>query len=98
MVAPTGNPVRAGRTILSDARKHASPNAGWPEAAVAGALDLSLGGPRTYPGGQSEEAWIGSGRRDVTARDIDRALILFALACIILWLLIALLGLYIPSV
>jgi len=98
IIAPTANPAMAGRTIASDAGKHASPNAGWPEAAMAGALDLSLGGPRTYPGGQSEDAWIGTGRRDATPQDVDRALVLFVLACVILWLLVAVLGLYVPTV
>ena len=44
------DPEAAWRTALRDAKKHDSPNAGWPEAAMAGALGFSLGGPRSYDG------------------------------------------------
>ena len=98
LFAPTANPAKAVRTIISDARKHASPNAGWPEAAMAGALGIAVGGPRSYPGGQSEDAWIGQGRADVVRADIDRALVMFVLACTVQWALIAVLGLYAPTV
>ncbi|MDA0655582.1 MAG: adenosylcobinamide-phosphate synthase CbiB [Proteobacteria bacterium] len=80
-VTSTGRPFRAVRTIKSDAAKHPSVNAGWPEAAMAGALDFALGGPRQYAGGIQETIWIGSGRADLDAKDIKRALDLFAAAC-----------------
>ena len=48
------------RVMQRDARLHASPNAGWPEAAMAGALGIALGGPRSYPGGVHEAAWLGA--------------------------------------
>jgi adenosylcobinamide-phosphate synthase len=46
-----------------DAGRHVSPNAGWPEAAMAGALDIRLGGPRSYHGRTLDLAWLGSGRK-----------------------------------
>ena len=45
-----------------DARRHVSPNAGWPEAAMAGVLNIRLGGPRSYDGSLVELAWLGNGR------------------------------------
>ncbi len=60
-----------------DARKHVSPNAGWPEAAMAGALDIRLGGPRSYQGRVVELAWMGSGHADLDANDIRQALRLY---------------------
>jgi len=65
------------------AGKHRSPNAGWPEAAMAGALDLSLAGPRQYGGERVEDAWIGEGSEDAGADDIRRALSLFVIACLV---------------
>ncbi len=82
-----GADARAAReAALRDARKHASPNAGWPEAAMAGALGLALGGARAYHGVEVEGATLGSGRRTATADDIIRALALYRLACAALWL------------
>ena len=57
-----------------DARKHVSPNAGWPEAAMAGALDIRLGGPRSYDGTPVDLPWLGNGRTDLDRYDIRRAL------------------------
>ena len=73
----------AWQTLLRDAGKHKSPNAGWQEAAFAGALDLALAGPRQYGDEIVDDPYIGSGRRDVTASDIDRALSLYTRACLI---------------
>jgi len=70
---------------LRDAGKHASPNAGWPEAAMAGALDLRLGGPRAYGSETVEGAWLGDGRTEATAQDIRRALALYRRASLALW-------------
>jgi len=64
--------------VSSDARKHRSPNAGWPEAAMAGALGLALAGPRSYGGVVVDDAIMGEGgRRETTAADIRRALQLY---------------------
>jgi adenosylcobinamide-phosphate synthase len=81
----------ARKTVSRDARKHASPNAGWPEAAIAGALGLKLGGRRIYDGVVIDDAFIGDGRRDANRDDIRRALSLYRRALVLHWL--ALLGL-----
>jgi len=70
----------AWRAVRRDAARHRSPNAGYPEAAMAGALDLSLAGPRVYGGIRVEDAFMGEGRRDADAKDIVRALALYRLA------------------
>lgn len=67
-----------------DARKHRSPNAGWPEAAMAGALGVRLSGPRVYDGELSTEAWVNAGAPDPTARDVGRGLDLFIKAMALL--------------
>jgi adenosylcobinamide-phosphate synthase len=81
--APHGKPFAALRTILRDSHKHKSVNAGWPEAAAAGALGLALAGPRQYDGVMVDDPWIGDGRARVNSDDIRRALFLFVLACLI---------------
>jgi len=78
--ASTGDAARA---VRRDAAKHRSPNAGWPEAAMAGALGLRLAGPRVYGETLVDDAFMGDGRRDATAGDIRRALRLYRLACVI---------------
>ena len=80
---------RAGQAVLRDARHHRSPNAGWPEAAMAGALGLALAGPRVYDGVTVDDALMGNGRRDAAASDIRAALTLYRRADA---LLIALFG------
>ena len=75
---------RAFAAMLRDARKHHSPNAGWPEAAMAGALGLALAGPRDYAEGRVEDPWIGGGTPLARPADIGRALRLYALACLLL--------------
>src|SRR5260370_975911 len=71
------------RAVWSDAAKHRSPNAGWPEAAMAGALGLSLAGPRIYGETLVEDAFMGDGRREANAADIRRGLRLYRLACVL---------------
>ncbi|MBB4837353.1 adenosylcobinamide-phosphate synthase [Sphingomonas kyeonggiensis] len=75
------------RTLLRDSHKHASPNAGWPEAAMAGALGLRLAGPIAYDGAVQNKPWIGDGRSDANAGDIARALRLYVRACLLLWII-----------
>jgi adenosylcobinamide-phosphate synthase len=74
----------AWRAVLRDAPRHRSPNAGYPEAAMAGALGLSLAGPRIYGGIKIDDATMGDGRRDATAADIRAALSLYRYADAIL--------------
>lgn len=75
----------AWQAVWRDAGKHRSPNAGWPEAAMAGALGIALAGPRSYGGVMGDYAYMGEGgRREVTSSDIRRALRLFWAADILL--------------
>ncbi|MFE0756914.1 adenosylcobinamide-phosphate synthase CbiB [Inquilinus sp. NPDC058860] len=70
-----GHVGAAWRAMWRDAPKHRSPNAGWPEAAMAGGLGLALAGPRQYHGTVVPDAWMGDGgRAEATPRDIRRAL------------------------
>ncbi|HHG90330.1 MAG TPA: cobalamin biosynthesis protein CobD [Devosia sp.] len=69
--------TRAWETAKRDAPKHASPNAGWPEAALAGALGFGLGGSRNYGGKTLDLPAMGKGKRDLGPPDIYRALRLF---------------------
>jgi adenosylcobinamide-phosphate synthase len=72
-----GSAAAAWRTVRRDAFRHRSPNAGYPEAAMAGALDLSLAGPRIYGARRVADAFMGDGRIDANAADIRRALALY---------------------
>jgi adenosylcobinamide-phosphate synthase len=81
----SGRPTHAFAIMLRDARKHRSPNAGWPESAMAGALGLALAGPRRYGEVVVADPWVGEGSARAAPRDIDRALVLYKNACLILW-------------
>ncbi len=72
------------RTMWRDASNHASPNAGWPEAAIAGALGLRLAGPIAYDGVSVAKPYIGDGRADATAADLRAALGIYRRACVLL--------------
>ncbi|WP_033074892.1 adenosylcobinamide-phosphate synthase CbiB [Sphingopyxis sp. MWB1] len=91
LVASLRDGWRAGmqswRVMRRDARRHASPNAGWPEAAMAGALGVRLAGPIAYDGVKLAKPWIGSEGRTARGEDIDRALRLYIRACLLLWLM-----------
>lgn len=73
------------QTMWRDARLHASPNAGWTEAAMAGVLGLRLAGPIAYDGVMHDKPWIGDGSPQAGARDIRRALTVYVRACLLLW-------------
>jgi adenosylcobinamide-phosphate synthase len=90
---PGATPAEGWRALWRDARRHRSPNAGWPEAAMAGVLGLRLAGPRRYGGETVDDAWMGDGRAAVTATDIRRALRLLALAWSVVGALLVLLAL-----
>jgi adenosylcobinamide-phosphate synthase len=74
-----------------DARKHESPNAGWSEAAMAGALGVRLMGPRTYGGEEVRGEWMGKGRIALSAADIRTALKIYRAACGVQLVLLAIL-------
>jgi adenosylcobinamide-phosphate synthase len=80
-LSPGLSPRRAIDVLRRDAGHHRSPNAGWPEAAMAGALGIQLSGPRIYDGVEVAERWVGEGRRDLGAHDIRAALDLYRAAC-----------------
>jgi adenosylcobinamide-phosphate synthase len=66
---------------------HASPNSGWPEAAMAGALNLRLAGPLQYDGEAYSKPWIGDGRTNATSADIRHALIIIRRCYALSWLI-----------
>jgi adenosylcobinamide-phosphate synthase len=72
------------RTMLRDAPKHASPNAGWPEAAMAGALRVRLGGPAVYDGVRADRPVFHAGGAAPRPEDLARGLAVFRGACVLL--------------
>ncbi|MFN4274773.1 MAG: adenosylcobinamide-phosphate synthase CbiB [Ferrovibrio sp.] len=85
LLTPKASPADAFAAVERDAGQHKSPNAGWPEAAMAGALDLKLAGPRRYGERWVEDHWMGHGSENANAADIRRALRLFVVACLLLF-------------
>ncbi len=86
LVAPvTGGSIAGSvRVALRDAKKHRSPNAGWPESAMAAALGVALAGPRVYPERTVDDPFVNAlGRKDARPDDIGRALRLFVAACVL---------------
>jgi len=82
---PGSDPPGAFAAVKRDARRHRSPNAGWPEAALAGALGFALNGPRSYGGVAADEPWTNeSGRKALDAPDIWLALRLYLRACLLI--------------
>jgi adenosylcobinamide-phosphate synthase len=73
----SGTPNTALQTIRRDAGKHRSPNAGWPESAMAAALGVRLSGPRSYHDKQTNDPWLYAEGRDVEGSDVTRALAVF---------------------
>ena len=88
MLAGNATPLGAWRAVWRDAGNHRSPNAGWPEAAMAGALGLKLAGPRVYGATRIDDGWMGNGRAEATLADLDRALALYRRACVLQFLLV----------
>jgi len=82
-VSPDASAREAWRTVARDARRHRSPNAGWPEAAMAGALGVRLAGPRVYGETRVDDPFMGDGRAKATAADIRRGLALYRRAAAI---------------
>lgn len=75
LIAGVGGAFSRWNTMVADAGLHRSPNAGWPEAAMAHTLDIALAGPRSYHGTLRDLAWVNAdGRRDLTPADIDGAI------------------------
>jgi adenosylcobinamide-phosphate synthase len=96
-VSPGASAANAWSCVLRDAPRHRSPNAGYPEAAMAGALGLALAGPRVYDGVLLEDAVMGEGRRQATAADIRAALALYQRADAMLIGLVALVALLVTA-
>ncbi|WP_404479573.1 adenosylcobinamide-phosphate synthase CbiB [Novosphingobium sp. BL-52-GroH] len=71
-------------TMVRDHGLHASPNAGWPEAAMAGALGVRLAGPVAYDGLLAAKPWIGKDGREARPQDLRRALAVYRRACAVL--------------
>jgi adenosylcobinamide-phosphate synthase len=81
--------------IRKDAAKHRSPNAGWPEAAMAGALNIALSGPRTYENTPGNEPWINEGgRRQLGSDDIRTSLRLYLTSGMVFVGLLVFLGIF----
>ena len=91
-VAVSGHWRESLACMLADAGKHRSPNAGWPEAALAGALNVRLSGPRAYDNRMSDEPWVNGGASDPTARDVARGLEVYLKAMALLAALLAVLA------
>ena len=94
LIAAASGTKAAWRVMRRDAGKHRSPNAGWPESAMAGALDVRLSGPRQYSEGPSADPWLNATGRDPGRTDISgaaglmwRAWAIFVIATGVLWML-----------
>ena len=83
-VVLSARPSDAMSCMLRDASRHRSINAGWPEAAMAGALGVRLSGPRIYHGSATDEPWLNEGARDPLAADIRQGLKLYVRAMVLL--------------
>jgi adenosylcobinamide-phosphate synthase len=86
------NVSRAMSCLIRDGRRHRSPNAGWPEAAMGGALGVRLGGPRTYDGELVAEPWLNGMARDPEPDDVSEAIEIYTRAMLIVAGLMAFIG------
>jgi len=75
---------------MQDAGTHRSPNAGWPETAMAASLGVALGGPRIYGDETVVEPVLNAASSlKVTVADIEHSLKIFCSSCICLWAIVA---------
>lgn len=89
--------LAAGRVVRADASLHRSPNAGWPEAALAGALEVRLSGPRSYQGVATDEPWVNGGCPDPDAESIRTGLRYYVQALVLMGAILALVALTLES-
>ncbi len=74
LIALVTGSIDAVKVVRADAGNHRSPNAGWPEAAMAGALGVALSGPRVYDGQPTDDSFVNAaGRKDLGPADISQA-------------------------
>ncbi|MGY9037524.1 MAG: adenosylcobinamide-phosphate synthase CbiB [Rhodobacterales bacterium] len=92
-VLVSGHTQRAAAVMLRDARHHRSPNAGWPEGAMAGALDVRLSGPRVYGAEIADEPWLNAEGQEADAAGLRRGLALYLRAMFVLAVVLALVAL-----
>ena len=77
------------KAIVSEAKRHKSPNAGWPEAAMARAINVALAGPRSYDGQLQQLPWVNeTGRQTITADNVDAAVRILWRAWNLAWIAI----------
>ena len=93
LIALASAKPKALQVMRDDASKHRSPNAGWPESAMAGALDIRLSGPRIYDGVPTQDPWLNASGREVSGPDVGKALVVFRRSMFGLAALLALLAL-----
>ncbi len=86
--ACSGHWRRSLACMVADAGKHRSPNAGWPEAALAGGLGIRLSGPRVYANRVAQEPWVNGASPDPAAPDLQRGLALYRRAMLVLAVLL----------
>ena len=91
LIIPSTKGFKSLRSCLTYANRHRSTNAGWPEAAMAGALDIRIAGPRVYNGIVVNDPWMGDGNPNLRTNDINRALKLYLSSNIINALILVLL-------
>ena len=92
LFSPSANPLQSWVVMLAQAGNVKSANAGWPLGAIAGALSLTLGGPRTLHGAYIADGWVGKGRSQPQVADLKRAQWLYAIALLLLLLALLLIG------
>lgn len=88
----SARPRAALAAMWRDARLHRSPNAGWPEAAMAGALGVRLSGPRIYDGTTTDDPWVNGACPDPNAGDLGKGLALYRRAMAALTICVAILA------